>query len=440
MKNMNKLHYRILFAFLVCLITEYSSFSQDGHSALNVSGRTLTDSCGEAIVLRGVNNGNIWITNFGIPEFAEIAKTKANCVRICLERKYTGYYQGNPYYENLRSTLLDSIIQAALDQKLIPIVELHDFTDGDSDQHNNIQRNLDSAVMFWTQPDILAVLKKHSRFLILNIANEPEHGESNEKEFFDACSTAVAKIRGSGLEIPIMLDGTISGQDESFFITNNNGSKLIAQDPKHKLIFSIHTYWFTEDVPDTKLIDRFKNMFESNLPFVIGEFAYDLGEKCTNTINYHLIMDLCGQYNIGYLYWWWGSFDAGSKNCLSMTNSGTFEGLANQGLEVAVTNQNSIMKTSKIPYIILNGKCSTDEVTEVGNHELTVSPNPSDGVFTINNEIEVTNVKIADLLGNQIVPTKTDEKTYLLSACTGVYVIHITMKNGQNIFKQILIR
>jgi len=157
---------------LSLIIIGFTAFSQNGNSALTVSGRLLKDSCGETIILRGVNHGNVWASEMGIPEFAQIAQTGANCVRICLERQYATYPGGNPVYQDLRGGQIDTIVQAALDQKLIPIVELHDFTDG-SPQHAHIQTNLDSAVIFWTKPSILTALKKHSRFLILNLANDP---------------------------------------------------------------------------------------------------------------------------------------------------------------------------------------------------------------------------------------------------------------------------
>ena len=40
------------------------------------------------------------------------------------------------------------------------------------------------------------------------------------------------------------------------------------------------------------MVTRFAGMYNSNLPFVIGEFAYDSGDNCTSTINYHLIIGL----------------------------------------------------------------------------------------------------------------------------------------------------
>lgn len=426
------------FTTIILIFIVFTAFSQNGNSVLTIDGRLLKDSCGETIVLRGVNYGNVWETDMGIQGFSQIAQTNANCVRICLERKYTSWVGGNPVVSDLRGGQIDTIIQAALDQKLIPIVELHDFTDG-SIEHSRVQANLDSAVMFWTKPTVLAALKNHSRFLILNLANEPEHWNDTELEFFNACSSAIGGIRAAGLEVPIMIDGMHWGKDHTFFINNGNGANLLAGDPEHKLLFSIHTYWETSVVPDAEMTSRFTDMYNSSLPFVIGEFAYDIGTTCTNTINYHLIMDLCQQYHIGYLYWWWGFYNATSNNCLSMTHTGTYAGLADQGLEVAVTYTNSIQNTSVKPHLIVFGDCITG-INELNSYDFTVSPNPSYGTFTINSSFKPVNVKLTDVLGNEIPLTKINTTSYsFTSARPGIYIIMVSMTNGELAIKKLIV-
>jgi len=430
-----------LFTTISFIVMGFTSFSQNGNSALTLDGRILKDSCGEVITLRGVNHGNIWTTDLGISEFSQIAQTNANCVRICLERKYAAsYVGGNPVYEDLRGGQIDTIIQAALDSKLIPIIELHDFTDG-SLEHSHIQQNLDSAVMFWTKPTVMAALKKQSRFLILNLANEPEHWEDTDEQFYDACFSAISGIRDAGLKVPIMIDGMHWGQDESFFIRNGNGANLLAADAEHKLLFSIHTYWETATVPDADMTNRFISMHESNLPFVVGEFAYDLGNTCTNTINYHLIMDLCQQYQIGYLYWWWGFYNATSNNCLSMTHTGAYSGLVDQGLEVARTYASSIQNTSVIPRLIAYGKCTTG-INE-GNEpfDFSVSPNPSDGEFSVHSFYEPANVRLYNILGAEIPLTKINAFSFSYSSVnSGIYILMVTDSKGREAIKKLIVR
>ena len=429
-----------LFTAISFVFLGFTVYSQNGNSALTLDGRLLKDSCGETIILRGVNHGNIWATDIGIPEFSQIAQSKANCVRICLERKYESWVGGNPVILDLRGGQIDTIITAALDQKLIPIVELHDFTDG-SIEHSHIQTNLDSAVMFWTKPGVMAALKKHARFLILNLANEPEHWSDTEQDFYDACSSAITAIRTAGLKVPIMIDGMHWGQDHTFFINNGNGVNLLTGDPEHKLLFSVHTYWETTSVTDAEMTTRFTNMYDSNLPFVIGEFAYDIGNTCTNTINSHLIMDLCQQNHFGYLYWWWGFYNATSNNCLSMTPTGTYAGLAGQGLEVAVSNSNSIQNTSVRPHLITDGSCLTGIDENNTRFDFSVSPNPTSGTFTIDLFYKPETVKLFDVLGNEIPLTKTDATSFsITSPSPGIYMILVSIGSGQQAIKKIVVQ
>ncbi|HEY0465373.1 MAG TPA: hypothetical protein VGC79_14260, partial [Polyangiaceae bacterium] len=116
----------------------------------------LHDRCGEQVVLRGVNEMIVWSPGQdGVPEFAEIAKTGANAVRIV-------------WNEEGSAAALDVAITNALAQQLIPIIEHHGAT-GDLTK-------LAAVVDYWVQPDIVAVLKKHEQNLLLNIANEAGDG------------------------------------------------------------------------------------------------------------------------------------------------------------------------------------------------------------------------------------------------------------------------
>lgn len=433
---MKKLLLVICFACLSC-----SVFSQNGKSALKVVGRQLQDSCGENIVLCGVNHGNIWEMdmNMGMNEFAQMAQIGANCVRICLERTYESWTSGSSVMYDLRGGQIDTIIQAALDQHLIPIVELHDFT-SNSPVYANIQNNLDSAVMFWTRPAVMAALKKHSRFLILNFANEPEHGDASNVAFYNACLSSITSIRNAGLEVPLMIDGMQWGQDETFFIDNSNGANLLTADPQHKLLFSIHTYWETATYNDAAITSRFMNMNNANLPFVVGEYAYENGTTGFITINYNLLIDLCQQYQIGNLYWWWGFYNPSSNSNLSMTTTGAFSGLAGIGLEVA----DSISHNSVRPYLFTNGSCFSGIQDNETNTTFSIAPNPSDGKFTLSiDPNENYSIEIYSLLGEKMFSqTKLQQlSSYEFDLCNypkGIYLLKMA-KAGTIVTKKIVI-
>ena len=104
-------------------------------SLLHVEGKSLKDDCGESIILKGVNMGSIYdAADFGTLETAQVAQTGANAMRLVLETYYCTFPP--PNYNCLphptTSAQIQPMIQACLNSKLIPIVELHDYT-GTSD-------------------------------------------------------------------------------------------------------------------------------------------------------------------------------------------------------------------------------------------------------------------------------------------------------------------
>ena len=125
--------------------------SLPARSTMSVSGRHLYSACGEQITLRGVNKMNIWQDKDGSRSFAEIAKTGANTVRIVWDMTGT-------------AEELDTIIARAVSEGLVPMVELHDATGKFEMLHK--------LVDYWIQPDVVAVITKHQRNLLVNIGNE----------------------------------------------------------------------------------------------------------------------------------------------------------------------------------------------------------------------------------------------------------------------------
>ena len=122
-----------------------------------VDGRFLHDPCGTKITLRGINKMNVWTDRAGA-SFAEIAKTGANCVRI------VWLVTDSDTKQPTKAADLDNLITKCVARQMIPIVEVHDAT-GDWSK-------LGAMVDYWKRPDIVAVIKKHERYLLVNIANE----------------------------------------------------------------------------------------------------------------------------------------------------------------------------------------------------------------------------------------------------------------------------
>ena len=303
-----------------------------------VSGRFLYDRCGERVVLRGINKMVIWTDPEG-ETFPEIAKTGANTVRIVWTIE-----------DDRGAAALDSVLTRAEEAKLIPIIELHDATGA-------LNRVVD-LVDFWTRAEVTEVLKRHEPSLLLNIGNEPGGDGIAAHEFVAVYRDAVSRLRHAGLAMPLVIDAPHWGQDID--VLQQAAPELLSADPEHNLLFSAHLWWpqglNTTDPGSTKrIVAELQESADIGLPLIVGEFAH-AGVGCSQSIDYKTILAKTHKHEIGWLAWSWGP---GNQDCgeMDMTEDGRFETLHGWGLEVAVTDPNSIRNTSKIPESMLRGKC-----------------------------------------------------------------------------------
>lgn len=320
-----------------------------------VVGRHLYDRCGEKVILRGINKMIVW-TDIEGESFPEIAKTGANSVRIVWVT--TGAVDK-----------FDAAITKCRESNMIPMVELHDAT-GKWD-------SLSFCVDWWVKPEVVDVIKKHEEYLLVNIANECGANVSNE-DFKAGYTTAVSRMRKAGIRVPIVIDANNWGQ--GIDVLQATGPDLITSDPDHNIILSVHAWW--PDVygwNDQKIKDEFAESVEKNIPLIVGEFG-NTAANCEGEINYKLIIEECQKNEIGWLAWSWGP---GNSDCetMDMTTDSKYETLQGWGLEVAVTDKNSIKNTSVIPKFMQTGVCEGSDikrfsvsVVATGRGKVTMDP------------------------------------------------------------------
>jgi mannan endo-1,4-beta-mannosidase len=308
-----------------------------GFPGFYVEGRHLYDRCGEQVILRGINEMIVWSADQdGVPEFAEIAKTGANVVRI-VWTIVDGTAAG-----------LDTAIQNAVAQKLIPLVELHDAT-GDLSK-------LPSLVTWWTTPEVVAVIQKHQQYLLVNIGNEV--GASVNADAWEAAYvSAITSMRSAGIHVPLIIDGPSWGQDIDML--QGKGPALIAVDPDANLLFSVHMWW--HDANGARVQAELQQSVDMDLPLIVGEFAHHAVSNCSaEPFDYDTLLTEAQSKQIGWLAWSWGAVengDCGNDGPFDMSTDGTFAGLTGWGLDVAVSHTASIQSTSVRPASMLSGSC-----------------------------------------------------------------------------------
>jgi mannan endo-1,4-beta-mannosidase len=308
------------------------------HVGFYVNGRYLYDICGEKVVLRGVNEMVIYSSSQdGTPYFSEIAKTGANSVRI------TWNTSGS-------ATKLEAAIKNAIAAQMIPMPVLNDAT-GDMSK-------LNTEITYWVRSDILAIIKTYQDKLLINVGNEVGNGSVTDAAFTTAYTGAISQMRTAGIHTPLVIDGSSWGQNIDQL--QSTGPGLLTADPDHNLIFSCHMYW--NDPNGTKVTTEIAQTVSLNLPLIVGEFAQHAVSGCSSSpFAYKVLLSVAQTSEIGWLPWSWGGVknsDCASDQPFDMTSNGTYAGLQGWGLEVAVTDPNSIQNTSKRSKYMTTGSCN----------------------------------------------------------------------------------
>lgn len=316
------------FLFLFPFVMSICSFQQRPfikRETCYVQGRFLYAPNGEKIILRGINKMNVVTDPTGEKSFPEIAKTGANAVRIMWMQWGGGGRQ------------LDTILGNCIKNKMLPIIELHDAT-GKWDK-------LEECVDYWLREDVVAALKKHQKYVLLNIANEAGTDTVSQNNFAATYTRIVKKMRSGGISVPLIIDAANWGRNESYLLTN--GRALLAADPHHNLLFAWHIW--DSGITESRISKGIDQSIALNINLLIAEFA-PIEVKCKCCIPYKFIIRYCQQKSIGWLPWSWG---VGNADCpaMDMTKTEAFNSLFDWGLEVAVTSKYSIKNTAKRPAI-----------------------------------------------------------------------------------------
>jgi mannan endo-1,4-beta-mannosidase len=322
-------------------------------TTLHTRGRHLYHGNGSKIVLRGVNLP--LFDDWSFPQrhlLSEVAKTGANAVRI---QWYQNYNQSARPAVSAKD--LDKILTQCRAYGLIPILYLADSTC--KRDLNLLNRQL---VPWWISPPILTVLKKHQRYLIVNLANELGHYRWTDDrasaltDFKNAYQQAVATIR-QHLQVPIAIDAPDCGSSIEVFL--KIAKDLIDRDPAHNLLFSGHAYWTSYNG-----MPHISAAIKANIPLFFGEIAnkqdeevngktqycyYDLeGTSQTGSaqtgFTYQSLLPLLQRQEIGWLAWCWWKDKCHPRQ---MTSNGTFAKLTPYGRDLVYNSTYGLKATAK---------------------------------------------------------------------------------------------
>ena len=286
----------------------------------SVSGRNVLDTDGDAVTLRGVNKMSVFDDDDpnGTGYFPQIAASGANTVRIVWAIKD----DAGP----TTVSQLDNLITNCRNNKMLPMIELHDAT-GDLSK-------VPQMVDYWVRDDVREVIFKHSAHLLLNIANEAGDGDVTTQQWVDTYTTAVRRLRSANIRVPIVIDAPDFGKNLT--VITQGASQLLAVDSN--LIFSFHPYWPQFGGADANFIEtHFEAARQAGMALVLGELSEwgafnGAGSICQGNgkVDYTSMAQKANAKGFGMYAWEWGpgnSFGGADCDKMDMTTNGNLNTL-----------------------------------------------------------------------------------------------------------------
>lgn len=315
-----------------------------GSPTFYVAGRRLCSPCGDPVVLRGVNEMVTYIgAQAAEAAFSEIARTNANSVRI--------YWHTSDSADDL-----DRVLSEAEAQRLIVIV--YAFNGGESEQdHVVIPTSLSQVADYWTGDAVKRVVTKHQNWLVIALREKSTDASQDATTWASRYDAAVARIRSAAINVPLAIDAPLAGSDVETLLSAS-GLARIAADPLHNLLLNVNAGG-SSDTGD-KLAAQLNKAHAAVLPLLIGEvsgFSHTADYSCAGPYNYSTVLATAERTQTGWLAWSWGLAKNQYCSSLDMTTDGTFSGLTDWGLDAAVTNENSINKTSRAAQYTPGSSC-----------------------------------------------------------------------------------
>jgi hypothetical protein len=250
------------------------------NAPLTVSGSKLLNHSGVAVLLHGVNAASYhsgYANDVQTVAGSIKNNSNANCVRLMWNsaKFETANNQGNPNPPTYFTLpYLNTELQTYTNLHILPIITLRDLTDIFD---NSVAGFNKYVVPFWTDPNLVSILKTYQNNLVINLANEwgATWDGMTASTFISTYKSLIVSLRNAGINCPIMIDAPDGGANSSFIISN--GAAIIAADPIHNILLSVHTYWSQENGAivncPADYVSYIKAIAASKLPIVLGEVS-----------------------------------------------------------------------------------------------------------------------------------------------------------------------
>lgn len=271
---------------------------------LSVQGRQLLDTCGNPLVIRGVEQpmADPFQPAVG-PRSLEatldqIAMTGANAVRLLFDLTPA---EAMKFVDPAN---IETIIDAATSRQLVVY-----FTGGSYDWHPDPDGTYRSSYRAWlAQDEIKAMVNRYKKWMIVDAGGEsyaPTHEEWRDQTIQD-----VLALRAMGYAVPLVAIGPTYGRDLPAIL--QYGSAIEQADPLHNTILGWQAYWGSSNVYQglyggqmglsnpTSIANGISVAAMQNFPIQVGlDYRSDPNEIC----DYQSGMRAAADNNVGWLWW-----------------------------------------------------------------------------------------------------------------------------------------
>jgi hypothetical protein len=282
-------------------------------STLHAEGRYLVDTCGNRLVVRGVEQ----VFGFGIDVNGsfdalvdEIAKSGANAVRVL------------PNLEQLDVAAVDAILTRITQRGMVIFLSPGDRT-------------------WFARDDVKAMLDKHKAWLIVDAFQEPNYDD--RARWKDDAISAVQTVRSMGYTVPVTVLANQYGRDLPALL--QHGAEVVQADTLKNTILGWQAYWgeggWYQGEYGMTLTQAVQTAAQQAFPIQAGIDGFsDPGEA----MDYAGTMAQSQTDQVGWLWWDWYNPFGPSNN---LTVDGTSNNLTVLGSEVVLGNQTGLRSAHK---------------------------------------------------------------------------------------------
>jgi mannan endo-1,4-beta-mannosidase len=283
-------------------------------AVLNVSGRHLQDTCGNPLVIRGIEStfGAGFEVNGSLANVVdEIAKTGANAIRIL------------PNITQLGVSDIDPIFARAVQNGLVFFVSPGDET-------------------WFGRNDVQALIQKYEPWVIIDAFQEPNYDDP--VRWLSEAKAAVALIRSYGYRVPITVLSNQYGRDLPTALAH--GGEVVATDPRANTIIGWQAYWGSSNTYQKAygmtLHQGIQNASAAAFPIQAG--IEKVTDGTTETMDYGTAMTDAQSMGIGWLWWDWRLLVTDGN---TLSSDGTAAHLTSLGTDVVTSQAASLAKTAQ---------------------------------------------------------------------------------------------